>query len=104
WIVPLIFARAVLFARMGLFHGILRYTGSRDLEDLAKATVVGSALLAVAVYLGAVTGFPRSILFIEALVSVLLTGSMRYSIRALARVPARPEPGHDVRRVLVIGA
>lgn len=103
WVVPLIFVRASLFARFGLFHGILRYTGVRDLEDLARATLIGSALLGLAVYLGGITGFPRSILIIEALLAMLLTGGMRYAMRMLASSAARPV-SESVRRVLVVGA
>src|SRR5688572_29664077 len=49
WVLPLIVLRAIGFEWFGLFHGMWKYTGQRDLEDLLKATLVPTVLFALAV-------------------------------------------------------
>lgn len=103
WLGPLLLFRAVSHAHFGLFHGIWRYTGSRDLENLAKATVAASVVLALCIQFSGITGFPRSILVVESMLALLFAGGLRYSIRAFAQVASTIERA-DQRRVLIVGA
>src|SRR5690606_5647740 len=86
-------------------HGILRYTGSKDVEALIKATAIGTVAVAACIYLvGVKDGFPRSILVLDALIAFLLAGGLRHAVRMLARLSARTDASQERRRVLVIGA
>jgi FlaA1/EpsC-like NDP-sugar epimerase len=60
----LLLARLFAFAYFGLFRGLWRYTGTRDLVALAKASGFSTGVLILfAVF--ALPGFPRSIYIIE---------------------------------------
>ena len=57
--------RAVVHWRLGLFHGLWRYSGARDLLSLLQAASLSSVLIA-AVWAFMRTGtFPRSILVLD---------------------------------------
>jgi FlaA1/EpsC-like NDP-sugar epimerase len=100
--------RAIVHWRVGLFHGLWRYSGSRDLLSLMQAATVSSVLVA-AVWAFMSTGtFPRSVLVLDYAFSILFVGGLRFGIRTIREVTlqnARPGPASGTRRrVLVIGA
>jgi FlaA1/EpsC-like NDP-sugar epimerase len=103
--------RAVVHWRLGLFHGLWRYSGSRDLVSLVQAAAISSAVIA-AVWAFIQTGtFPRSILVLDFAFSLLIVGGLRFGIRTVREVTLQisrsdrdPKNGEPRRRVLVIGA
>lgn len=102
--------RALVHRRLGLFHGLWRYSGVRDLLSLLKAATVSSVLIA-AVWAFQQTGtFPRSILVLDFAFSILLVGGLRFGIRTLREATLQnaarglPASGEPRRRVLVLGA
>lgn len=101
--------RAVVHWRFGLFHGLWRYSGVRDLLSLLKAATVSSvAIAAVWAFLQTHT-FPRSILVLDFAFSILIVGGLRFGIRTVREIAiqsARPPPqnGEERRRLLVLGA
>lgn len=102
----LLLARALFFAQFGLFRGLWRYTGTRDLVALAKATSAASALfLLFAVF--SLPGFPRSIYVIEWLAAFMAVGGMRMGIRLLREFNQGTQqalPNVKPRKVLIVGA
>src|SRR6266851_3987550 len=82
----LIVIRLAPIAYFGLLHGWWRYTGVRDALDIFKAVASGSALfwLALRFALG-ITSFPRSIYFLEALLTACLLAGVRVGSRLLAQ-------------------
>ena len=103
--------RAIVHWRLGLFHGLWRYSGSRDLLSLVQAAALSSALIA-AVWAFMSTGtFPRSVLVLDAAFSVLIVGGLRFGIRTVREIALHttrsdrdPKSGERRRRVLVLGA
>ena len=103
--------RALVHWRLGLFHGLWRYSGSRDLLSLLQAAALSSVLIA-AVWAFMRTGtFPRSILVLDFAFSILIVGGLRFGIRTVreialhtTRTDADPKSGAPRRRVLVLGA
>jgi FlaA1/EpsC-like NDP-sugar epimerase len=103
--------RGIVHWRLGLFHGLWRYSGSRDLLSLVQAAALSSALIA-AVWAFMSTGtFPRSVLVLDAAFSVLIVGGLRFGIRTVreialhtTRTDRDPKSGERRRRVLVLGA
>ncbi|HVH43264.1 MAG TPA: nucleoside-diphosphate sugar epimerase/dehydratase, partial [Labilithrix sp.] len=101
--------RAIVHWRLGLFHGLWRYSGSRDLLSLLKAASISSVLIA-GVWAFLQTGtFPRSILVLDFAFSILCVGGVRFGIRTLREAViqsarAVPTGGEPRRRVLVLGA
>ncbi len=100
--------RAVVHWRIGLFHGLWRYSGARDLVSLLKAATLSSVIIA-AVWGFFQTGmFPRSILVLDYAFSILVVGGLRFGIRTIREAVIQsarsaPEKG-DRRRVLIVGA
>lgn len=102
--------RALVHWRVGLFHGLWRYSGSRDLLSLLQAAAISSVLIA-AVWAFNQTGlFPRSILILDFAFSILIVGGLRFGIRTVREVTLQntrggaPTSGQPRRRVLVVGA
>jgi FlaA1/EpsC-like NDP-sugar epimerase len=100
-------ARALVYWRLGLFHGLWRYSGSRDLISLVKAATLSSVIIASVWAFMATGTFPRSVLVLDYAFSILAVGGVRFSIRALREVVVAtraPESQRPRRRILVIGA
>jgi FlaA1/EpsC-like NDP-sugar epimerase len=99
--------RAFVHWRFGLFHGLWRYSGSRDLKSLLQAAAASSILIGCAWAFTNSGNFPRSILILDFAFSILIVGGVRFGIRTIREVSlhsANPNNGERRRRVLVIGA
>jgi FlaA1/EpsC-like NDP-sugar epimerase len=100
--------RALVHWRLGLFHGLWRYSGSRDLASLLKAATISSVLVAGTWAFLQTGTFPRSILVLDYAFSILTVGGVRFGIRRLRETfvqSARISPQDGERkRVLVLGA
>jgi FlaA1/EpsC-like NDP-sugar epimerase len=70
-----------LFVRFGLYRAIVRYIGFLAMWAVVKAVSLYTLIWGVLVLLSAIPGVPRSVLFINLLVTLLLIGGTR----ALAR-------------------
>jgi len=102
--------RTLVHWQFGLFHGLWRYSSSRDLLSLIKAATLSSALIAAAwAFTGSGT-FPRSIFVLDFAFSIMIIGGLRFGIRTIhevglhAAMPASGKPAEARRRVLVLGA
>ncbi|MBX3260955.1 MAG: polysaccharide biosynthesis protein [Labilithrix sp.] len=99
--------RVLVHWRVGLFHGLWRYSGSRDLRLIILAATVSSVSYASAwAFLQSYT-FPRSIFVLDWAFSILIVGGMRFLIRTVREVTIQntlPNDGAPRRRLLVIGA
>ena len=104
--------RSLVHWQLGLFHGLWRYSGSKDLISLVKASLLSSAGTATAWAFMASGNFPRSIFILDFAFSILLVGGVRFGIRTIhevgqqsgvnaSKAGVRP-PG--TRRILVLGA
>ena len=99
--------RLLAFGYYRLYRGWWRYVGMRDLFGLLKATAVSSLLFAaMLVLLGHTQNFPRSVLILDTVLTIVLIGGMRFSLRALQENRRRSPRERSVRlrRVLIIGA
>ena len=98
--------RLLAFGYYRLYRGWWRYVGMRDLFALLKATAVSSlTFAAMLVLLGHTQNFPRSVLVLDAVLTIVLIGGMRFSLRALQENRRRaPRERVRLRRVLIIGA
>jgi len=84
-ILPLLTAiKIVVFYAFGLYRGMWRYTSIADLKNIAKAVMLSSALVLVAVlYTNRFDGFSRSVFFMDAVFTFLLICLHRGTIRYL---------------------
>jgi FlaA1/EpsC-like NDP-sugar epimerase len=105
--------KPLTFLALGLYRRYWQYASIGDLIAIVLANVVASLWLALLVLtglaIGVVVEFSRSILLIDLLLTLALTGGARFSVRAMAESHGRFRKGRDGstpdrRRVLVIGA
>lgn len=101
--------RSIVHWRFGLFHGLWRYSGSKDLRGLLQAATISSVLFAAcwAFTVPQSRTFPRSVFVLDWAFAILIVGGMRFSIRTLREVSlqgAAPESNVPRKRLLLIGA
>ena len=102
---PLLLLRLGAFAYYRLYSGWWRYVGMRDLYALFKAVLVSTVLFTTAlVLLGRAPAFPRSVLAIDAVLTMMMIGGARFTLRALREQQRPRAEGLRRRRVLIIGA
>jgi FlaA1/EpsC-like NDP-sugar epimerase len=99
-----------VFLLLGLYRGMWRYTSLVDFWKLTEAVVLAQALfVALVAFRFGFTGFSRSVLAMDGLLCLMLTGGVRLTIRTVyartaAWASARMNPQRPARRILVIGA
>jgi FlaA1/EpsC-like NDP-sugar epimerase len=98
WIIGV---RAVMFAPLGLYGGLWRYTGIWDLTRIVVAVSASSLTLYLSVFGNVTTpGYPRSVILLDAILVIFFVGGVRLLRRvlpSLIRTKSR-------RRVLIVGA
>jgi nucleoside-diphosphate-sugar epimerase len=106
WLIPLLVVRSAVHVAFGLFHGLWRYSSSRDLIGLVKAALVSTALFALLVTLIGPTGLPRSVYVMDLLGSIVIVGGVRFSIRAIRElaVQAAAATSGGRKKLIVVGA
>jgi len=82
YIPVILFAKLTSFFIFGLYRGMWRYTSISDFISIAKASSFGSLLsLAFLALLYGLSGFPKSVLFIDYALCTIFLGVSRASIR-----------------------
>ena len=100
-VVPAI--RVISNSAWGLYRHIWRYVGTREAWALAQSVLTGSAGFALLALMSGQRGIPRSVIGIEALLSLVLMAGVRLGWRAyVERRGGRLAEG--VTRTLVVGA
>lgn len=95
---------------MRLYKGMWRYTSIHDLVNLVKAVAAASVLSYVIFLICYVDGFSRSVLILDTLLSLVLLGGFRLSVRLLiGRWGNNVLDGNGgqrirLKRLLIIGA
>ncbi|WP_027178971.1 polysaccharide biosynthesis protein [Maridesulfovibrio bastinii] len=78
-----LFIKFAVFLVMGLYRGMWRYTGLRDLWHILEATFLQSVILITLVlYKFGFSGFSRGIFIIDWLITVFMVGGLRVTIRS----------------------
>ncbi len=99
----LILLRLLTIARFNLLHGWWRYAGISDVLDVIKAVALGSLGFAVVMRYGlGNTAFPRSIYFLEPVITAGLLCGVRLFSRVLAESVRKDYS--ERKRVMLIGA
>ena len=97
WVLPIL--RIVANAAWGLYRHVWRYVGTRDVVSIALATFTGSAIFALLVLMTGQQGFPRSVIGIEFLLSLVLMMGARVLWRAWAERPGDRRGSYNKSRV-----
>ncbi|MCX6376111.1 MAG: hypothetical protein NTU88_08810 [Armatimonadetes bacterium] len=87
----IVLLKIAVFAWIGLYRGMWRYTSIADLANIITATVISAGIIAlILVLVRRFEGFSRSVLILDALVTLMLIGGIRLLIRVYIQrtVPA----------------
>ncbi|MDD5687523.1 MAG: nucleoside-diphosphate sugar epimerase/dehydratase [Elusimicrobia bacterium] len=100
----LILVKLLLFYFFGLFSGLWRYVGIRDIWKILLANITSSFLffLAVIFYHGLI-GYPRSVVIIDFFLCMALTSGVRFFTR-LIRETSKIDLSQKKRKAIIIGA
>jgi FlaA1/EpsC-like NDP-sugar epimerase len=110
WLIPL---KLIVFFSFGLYRGMWRYTSVRDFWRLAQACLISMLLImAVILYLYHFQGFSRAVFLIDGILTFVLTGGLRFTIRAYftSFQPSLNSDGMATfqkkhkKRILIVGA
>jgi len=101
--------KPTIYFSFGLYRRVWAYASTRELKLITVAVTTASVAVSLTVILLAslrvYTGFPRSVLAIDWLLSLLAVGGLRFALRLLAESRST---GVDTqrrgRRVLIVGA
>ena len=97
-----IVVKLLVFYRLGLLRGWWRYVGMSDMANIGIASFVSSALIFLLVeWLIHVQGYPRSVIPIDMVVSIMLVGGSRFVVRAYTE---RAHNYHWQQKTLIVGA
>lgn len=81
-VLPIILCKLSVFAIFNLYKGMWRYTGISDLLNIIKSIIICFIIIVPAVFIyNRFIGFPRSVLVIDAMLSLLFIAGIRLSIR-----------------------
>lgn len=97
-----VIVRFTLFAYFKVYSGSYRYASIDDLLQIIKAVGIGSVALIIPIFFIPITGFPRSVLLIDSLLLIIMSGGLRLAIRFGREL--LPNFLRQGRRVLIIGA
>ena len=114
-IVLAIIIKPIIYYLFGLYRRLWAYASIRELMLVVTAVTAASMMLSIAVTIMTYyqlqqenyIGFPRSVLVIDWMLSMILVGGLRFSSRLIAesRSTASEEPPDSLsRRVLIVGA
>jgi FlaA1/EpsC-like NDP-sugar epimerase len=91
-----------IFYAAGLFRGWWRYAGTSDLVDITKAAAAAFVLNYLAVlHVFSFPGFPRSVLAIDFVLSILVIGGTRFAVRIYTETTMTQ---HARTPTLIVGA
>ncbi len=104
------------FVRLRLYRRLWRYAGIQEWLSVITAVVLSTAVISAVIlalwvgpwYIPFITGFPRSVIAIDAMLTLLLVGGVRFAERWRQEKQVSPaallHPQPDEKRVLLIGA
>lgn len=103
--------KPLIYHYFGLYRRMWVYASVQELKIILFAVTIASALVAATMIslftLRMFGGFPRSILIIDWILSMLGVGGLRFAIRVIAesnRLPAQGSGSDHVKHVLIVGA
>ncbi len=98
-----IVVKLLIFYHFGLLRGWWRYVGMSDVANIASATFLTSTLLfTTIVFVVALKGYPRSVIPIDMVLSIMLVGGARFGVRAYTERAKRDDGSQ--KKTLIIGA
>lgn len=112
WMVAVsLLIKPTIYHYFGLYRRIWQYASVHELKLIVAAVSAASVLVSLSIVslftLGAFNGFPRSVLIIDWLLSILLVGGLRFATRLLAEnavAASSTVSNRPMKKGLIIGA
>jgi FlaA1/EpsC-like NDP-sugar epimerase len=111
FLVAAVLVKPVSFYLFGLYSRFWRYASVQDLFAVLLGVSAATVGMVVVVFLGLVAnllpGFPRSVVFIDWLLTFICIGGLRISVRVVFESAAKKaaiDPDRAEKRILVVGA
>ena len=101
---PVLVAKLVILYFFGAYRTIWRYVSTSDIWTIILATFMGTAALIIIVFGVHRFGFPRSVVVLDAIISVAALAGVRLAARSLLGFRARSNGHRRVNPVLIFGA
>jgi len=101
--------KPVVYYIFGLYRRVWAYASTKELRliiaAVTSASVVVAVIMIVLTTMQLYQGFPRSVLAIDWLLSILGVGGLRFTLRLLAESRTKAtESNGQIKRVLIVGA
>jgi FlaA1/EpsC-like NDP-sugar epimerase len=101
--------KPVVFFTFGLYRRVWAYASTKELRlivaAVTTASVIISVIMIVLTTLQLYQGFPRSVLAIDWLLSLMAVGGLRFTMRILAESRSKAiDTNGQIKRVLIVGA
>jgi len=94
--------KLILFHYFGLLRGWWRYVGVNDMLNIGLASFVSSVTIFAVLYMFVrVEGYPRSVILIDLVLTVMLVGGARFGVRAYTE---RAHKYDWQKKTLIVGA
>jgi FlaA1/EpsC-like NDP-sugar epimerase len=107
WLPATLAIRTAVYFYFGMFHGLWRYTGARDLVTLFQAASVSTMLTVAYVHFVGPLGLPRTVFVLEWLISIFAVGGLRFSVRTLREISHQVSVAGRIdgrKKILIVGA
>lgn len=110
-VVPVVAMKVLIFLIFGLYRGMWRFTSMNDLQNVVAAVLIATMLIVVyGALFGRFGGFPRSVLAMDFVLTLLFIGGARMTVRlVMNRGSGLPEglwggPDRNRKRIMIVGA
>lgn len=108
-VIVALLVKPLVYYSFGLYSRVWAYASTRELRIITAAVTIASAVVALIIFLYTFLqyyeGFPRSVLAIDWLLSLLAVGGLRFALRLLAESrTGRAGIQGGLKRVLIVGA
>ena len=98
---PLMLLRAAIFAPLGLYSGLWRYTGIYDLRDVTIGVTASTVVFYVVVHaVFGLTDYPRSVFIVDSMLLIFMMGGLRL----IGRIHRERRRSRGQKAVLIYGA
>lgn len=103
-ILAIIIVKIGTFYLSGLYERMWRYVSMKELNTLLRAVAISSLAIVILLFYVQRTGFPRSVIVIDALLTLLLVGGVRFGVRSIYEMRHHRSILSGSRPVLIFGA
>jgi FlaA1/EpsC-like NDP-sugar epimerase len=102
---PVLLAKLIIFYSFRLYQGWWRYVSMRDLMHIVGASLLAMLMVtAWGLVLYRKEGFPRSVPFLDGLLTILLVGGARAGLRMIREGPSALLRSRGGRKIFIAGA